>query len=498
MDSLAPTRAPLLLRDRRPPARLGVAVALLGVAGCTAAVAGLRHLTPAASLAVLYILPVLLVATYWGVWLGLATALGSALAFNLFFLPPTGRLTVADGRNVAALATFVVVAFVTSRVADLARARATEAEARRQEADLAADLARGMLAGGDLDELLPTAAHRVAAALALPSAALERGAVDVSGDPRREAFPLRAGDRTVATLLLPAGVDPELRARLVAHVLPPLEALLAAALERDALQAEVVETRALRRSDVVKTAILRAVSHDLRSPLTAILTAGTALGSASLEAEDREALAAGVVAEAERLAHLVDNLLDLSRLEAGAAPPRTDWCAVDEVLHAAAEQAGGDVRFALDADLPLVRADPVQLERAFTNLIANADRHGGGAPVSVRARAVGTRLVVRIVDRGPGIPPAEQARVFEPFWRGADGDPTRPAGSGLGLAIVRGFVEANGGEVGVESLPGQGSSFVVTFPLAATDAGTAGAADAAPAAPTAPGGTAPAPTRRPV
>ncbi|UTI64099.1 DUF4118 domain-containing protein [Paraconexibacter antarcticus] len=468
-----PSPTPRLLSAQRPPARFGLAVAVLGVAGCTLAVAALRGLTPAASLSVLYILPVLLVATSWGLVLALATAIGSALAFNLFFLPPTGRLTVADDRNVAALGTFMVVAFVTSRVADLARARAAEAEARRQEADLAAELARGLLAGGDPGDLLRTASRRVAEALAVPAVTLERGEVPAGADGRREAFPLRDSERTVATLLLPAGLDPALRTRLVAHVLPSLEALLAAALERDALQAEVVETQALRRSDVVKTAILRAVSHDLRSPLTGILTAGTALGSASLGPEDREALAAGVVADAERLSHVVDNLLDLSRLEAGTAAPRTDWCAIDEVLHTAAEQAGGDVRFALDADLPLVRADPAQLERAFTNLIANADVHGAGRPVSVRARVVGARLVVRIVDRGPGIPAADQARIFEPFFRGGPRDPARPAGSGLGLAIVRGFVEANGGEVGVESLPGQGSSFVVTFPVAPVPQDTA-------------------------
>jgi two-component system sensor histidine kinase KdpD len=452
--------APLLLGERRPGARAGFGAAALGIAGCTGLVAGLDQLTEASSLAVLYILPVLVVAMYWGLWPGLATALGSALAFNVFFLPPTGRVTIADSRNVAGLVSFVVVALVTSRIADLARARAAEAEARRQEADLAAEIARGMLAGGNPDGLLRATARRVAEALGVTSAALERGAVP--GDPRREAFALRAGDVTVATLLLPADLEAGLRDRLVARVLPALEALLAAALERDALQAEVVETQALRRSDVVKTAILRAVSHDLRSPLTSILAAGTALGSASLEAEDREALAAGVVTEAERLARVVDNLLDLSRLEAGTARPRPDWCAVDEVLVAAAEQTGADVRFAIDQELPLVRADAAQLERAFTNLIANARRHGHDAQVSVRARAVGPRLVVRVVDGGPGIPAAEQQRIFEPFWR-ADG--AAGAGSGLGLAIVRGFVEANGGTVSVESLPGQGSSFVVTFPL---------------------------------
>ncbi len=446
--------------------RAGALVALVGVAASTGVVALLADdVAPAASLSVVYLLPVLLVSTGWGLGLGLGTSLVSALAFNVLFLEPTGRLTIADGRNVAALVTFVVVAVVTSRVADRARARATEAEARRQEAALAADIARGMLAGGDPDALLRTVAHRVAGALGVPSAALERGPVD--GDDRREAFALRTGDRTVATLLLPAGLAPATHDRLTAHVLPALEPLVVAALERDALQAEVVETQALRRSDVLKTAILRAVSHDLRSPLTSILTAGSALGSASIDDEDREALAAGIVGEAERLARVVDNLLDLSRLQAGTAVPRPDWCALDEVLHAAAEQSGADVRFVIDPGLPLLRADAAQLERAFTNLVTNAGEHGGGAPVSVRARVVSSRLVVRVVDQGPGIPAAEQERVFEPFWRG---DGSVGAGSGLGLAIVRGFVEANGGRVAVESLPGQGSSFVVEFPLEAVAA----------------------------
>ncbi|MCW3015285.1 MAG: hypothetical protein JWO02_2377, partial [Solirubrobacterales bacterium] len=153
-------RAPWLLRDRRPPPSVRVAVAAGGVAACTIAIKFLEDVTRAPSMSVLYILPVLLVSAAWGLRLGLATSLASAVAFNLVFLPPTGRLTVADSRNVAALGTFVVVALVTSRVADVARARTVEAEARRQEAELAAEIARGMLAGGDPDTLLRTTAHR--------------------------------------------------------------------------------------------------------------------------------------------------------------------------------------------------------------------------------------------------------------------------------------------------------------------------------------------------
>jgi two-component system sensor histidine kinase KdpD len=200
-----------------------------------------------------------------------------------------------------------------------------------------------------------------------------------------------------------------------------------------------------------------------------MVSSGEALGSSALDDEDRAALSAGIVAEGARLERLIGKLLDLSRLEAGEAAPRLDWVDVGEVLTAARDDlgaaAGADVvTLQLDRDLPPLRADAVQLERAFANLMENAIAHGGRRPVSVRARAVGSRLVVRVVDRGPGVPLAEQARIFTPFYR-AEGAGTTATGSGLGLAIVRGFVEANGGTVRVESLPGQGASFVVELPL---------------------------------
>jgi two-component system sensor histidine kinase KdpD len=240
--------------------------------------------------------------------------------------------------------------------------------------------------------------------------------------------------------------------------------VLAAAAERERLTREVVETRALRRSDDIKTAVLRAVSHDLRSPLTGMVAAAEALGSPALDEEDRRALTDGIVAEGARLSRLVDKLLDLSRLQAGTAPPHRDWVSVEEILREAADSAAEPerVRLSIDRDLPLVLADGAQLERAFANLLENALRLSGGYPVSVRARETGGRLLVRVVDRGPGIELAEQARVFEPFYRGG---PRTGTGSGLGLAIVRGFVELNGGRVWAESVPGRGTSFVIELPL---------------------------------
>jgi two-component system, OmpR family, sensor histidine kinase KdpD len=410
------------------------------------------------SLGVVYLLGVLLISIVWGAPLGIATSLVSAVAFNFFHIPPTGRLTIAEAENWVALVVFLVVAAAASSLAEAARHRAQEAEQRGREADLAAELARVLLGAPDLSGALAPTAQRIAQAFGLASCRLVLEAV--GDDERSAAIPLADGDRRLGTLLVP------LAARGAGEaVQPALEALLAAALERERLTREVVETRALRRSDEIKTAVLRAVSHDLRSPLTAIATSAEALASPALEEDDRRELVAGVTSESARLAGLVDKLIELSRLQAGAAEPHRDWCAVEELLREAAASAGlssDRLKLTVDRDLPMILADGAQLERAFANLLENASRYSDGQPVSVRARVSGGRLLVRVVDRGPGISPADQERIFEPFFRGGD---RRAEGSGLGLAIVKGFVEANGGQVRVESLPGQGSSFVVALPL---------------------------------
>ncbi len=436
-------------------------MAALAVAVTTALVYPLAQVAPVVALGVVYLVAVLLVSSVWGAWLGYATAVASALAFNFFHIPPTGRFTISEGENWVALVVFLIAALIASTLAERARARTQEAQERRQEADLAAEMARLLLRGTSLDDALPAVSQRLAQSLGLPSAAIELR--EVPGDERRVALALDVG-----TLLVPAGLPPHVLERLRERVVPSLSAILGAAIERDALAREVVETSALRRSDDLKTALLRAVSHDLRSPLTAILTAVGALGSRSVSDAEREELVADIGGEAERLARLVDNLLDMSRLEARTAEPRVEWCSVEEVVVAAVDDVAlpeGTFALSLDHDLPLIRADAAQLERAFANLLENSARYSGGHPVSVRARAVGPRVLVRIVDRGPGVPAAEKARIFEPFYRAPGVTANGHRGSGLGLAIVRGFVEANGGRVWVESLPGQGTTFVVELPL---------------------------------
>ncbi|HWB69320.1 MAG TPA: ATP-binding protein [Solirubrobacterales bacterium] len=365
-----------------PPAGwLGVLATLLAIALGTALVYLLKPVAPVVSLGIVYLPGILLISMIWGLRMGLFASVASAAAFNFFHIPPLHRFTIAEEENWVALVAFAIAAALSSTVAGLARARAIEADRRREEADTA------------LAEL----------------AALTR--------------------------------------------------------ERDRMQAEAVEAEALRRSDELKTALLRSISHDLRTPLTSIIASGSALGAASLTEAERGELSEAIVGEGERLSHLVENLLDMSRLEAGEATPRREPSDLAEVLDAAREGVGGEttIRLSLDPDLPPLNADSAQLERAFANLLENAVRYGEGQPVAVRSRLVSGRIVVRVVDQGPGIPAPERKRIFEPFQRGR-GD-AGPTGSGLGLAIAKGFIEANGGEIEVESMPGQGTSFVVSFPV---------------------------------
>jgi two-component system sensor histidine kinase KdpD len=305
---------------------------------------------------------------------------------------------------------------------------------------------------------------------------LSSAAIELEPVPPQERYlgiELREGGRRLGTLVVPADTPLSQRRRLEDRVVPVLEALLGAAIEREELHGEVVETAALRRADAVKTAVLRSVSHDLRSPLTAIATAGEALSLGSPSEEERRELSAVIAEETRRLARLVQNLLDLSRLEAGVAEPRREWTSIDELVRASLDEVAArddEFNLVIDDELPLLSADAAQLERALVNVLENARRHSGGQAVSVRVRTTagangsGGLVIVRVVDRGPGIAAADLERVFEPFYRAREqGDAHH--GSGLGLAIARGFVDANGGTLSVQSLPGQGSTFVFELPV---------------------------------
>lgn len=442
---------------------VGLTVAVVSVAAITGVNYGLREIAPAVSTGVVYLLAVLLVSSYWGLWLGLLTGFVSTAAFNFFHIPPTGRFTIADAENWVALGVFFVAAVVTSTLANAARSRAEEAERRRREADLTAEMARLLLRGSSIEDSLRTVGQRIAGALGLAPVEVELSWVD--SDLRRHALPLIVGGNRVGTVLVPKDADPAALDALAHRVVPALETLVGAATRREELEAQVIETKALRRSDAIQKALLRSVSHDLRTPLTAITTAAAGLGSATLSEEARRELTSVVATESARLSRLVQDLLDLSRLQAGNVEPRSDWCSLDEILRSAVESvpaSAGGFDILLDDDLPLLRSDATQLERALANVLENAARFASDEPVTVRAHAAGRWITVRVSDRGPGIAKGELELVFEPFHRSRE----QPGGgSGLGLAIARGFVEANGGRLRANSLPGQGTTFVFRLPL---------------------------------
>jgi two-component system sensor histidine kinase KdpD len=242
--------------------------------------------------------------------------------------------------------------------------------------------------------------------------------------------------------------------------------LLGIAIDRERLAREALEAEALRRSDAMKTAVLRAVSHDLRTPLMAILTSASALAREDLELgrDDRGQLAETILAEAERLDRLVGNLLDLSRLQAGAVRPAPDVWTVDDLVVQALDalgDAGGRVHVSLPEETAAVRVDAHQVQSALVNLVDNALKYSSDT-VGLHVTTTPSEVLVRIVDRGEGVPLGDLERIFEPFQRGTNGV---RGGAGLGLAIARGFAEANDGRVWAESRPGQGATFVLALPI---------------------------------
>jgi two-component system sensor histidine kinase KdpD len=437
-------------------------VPLLGSAAAvtiaTLVVWALTSLAPTLSLGVLYVFAVLPVAVLWGIRWALAVAVASMLAFNFFFLPPVHTFRLNDSANWFALAAYSVTAVVVGELAARARRRAADAEQREREASLLAEIAGHLLGAQGLEDELAWIEGRAAKVLDVPEAKIEFG-------PRRssvgETIPLEVEQRSVGTIYLPLRADPNVEVRR--RFLPALSALLAVAFDRDRLEREALAAETLRRSDLVKTALLRAVSHDLRSPLTGITTAIGALRNETLvfSDDDRRELLDTIAVEAARLSRLVGDLLDLSRLEAGGAEPALEVWALDELVHETIDHLADGDRVDLGGESPLVNVDAVQVQRVLANLIENALKFSPPTShVHVHITATRQEAIMRVVDQGPGIPDAELERVFEPFYRG-----DRPSGAGLGLAIARGFAAANGGRMWAESRPGQGATFALALPI---------------------------------
>jgi two-component system, OmpR family, sensor histidine kinase KdpD len=442
---------------------VGALASVAAVAVITGAIELLKPHVPVLSLGVLYIFAVLPVAIVWGLGFAAGVAVLSMLALNFFFLPPLYTLTLADSRNWFALAVFLVTAIVVSELAARSRRQA-------RESALLARIATSLLAHGSVSAELERIAAEAAQALQVEQARIELGD-DQSSELTDGAYPLSAADRQVGTIYLQGARDRSARARR--RLLPALASLLGVAIDQERLAREAYEAEALRRSDAMKTALLRAVSHDLRSPLMAILTSAGALvhGDLSLEPADRRELGETILGEAERLDRLVSNLLDLSRLQAGAANPEPEVTTIEDLVLQAldsVEAAGDRIEVSLPEESASVRVDVHQVERVLANLVENALHYSPPAePVHIRVSESGSEVLVRVIDRGPGIAPGEGERIFEPFQRGSRTGEVR--GAGLGLAIARGFAEASGGRVWAESRAGQGATFVLALPLVATE-----------------------------
>jgi two-component system sensor histidine kinase KdpD len=455
------------LATRRGPTRHLVAIAssAAAVALVTVAIEVVKAetRTPVISLGALYVLAVLPIAGLFGIAYSVLVSVASMLAFNWFFLPPVGTFTLADSRNWFALAVFLVTAVVVSAQASRSRRRAVEAEQRERETAMIAQLATPLLRGGRIERMDEIAAQ-TAAVLGVEHARIDLGPPHPA-PAGQSPLPLEVDGRPIGTVYLDDRAQPGLAARN--RFLPALASLLAVASERERLAEQAVEAEALRRSDAAKTAVLRAVSHDLRTPLTAIRTAVEGLDAEAyqLTDQDRRGLVETIRTETDRLSRLVANLLDLSRLQTGAANPAAELWPPDALVAQAVGALGADaarVRVQISAELPPVRVDAVHAQRVLVNLLENALRYSPpGEPVLVRGTATRAEVVLRVVDRGPGIDAADLERIFEPF----QSDRTGSSGAGLGLAIARGFAEANRGRVWAESQAGQGSSFAFALPI---------------------------------
>ncbi|GAA3236597.1 DUF4118 domain-containing protein [Pseudonocardia petroleophila] len=416
---------------------------------------------------VLFFLATVVVALVGGLGPAVLAAVLGGLLLNYFLTPPTGSLTIAQPENAVTIVAMVLVAVLVALVVDRAARRTEQAARLRTEAALLASFSRTVLTRTDP---LPRLLEKVSDAFGLSSVAvLERS----QGEWRRVAEvgpPVcdRPEDCDVDVAVEP-GLHLVGRGRALAAADRRLletvggQALLALRSQRDAADAAAARRRA--ESTELRSALLSAVGHDLRTPLTSIKAAAGSLRDEHLRlsAADKADLAATVEESADRLTALVDNLLDSSRLAAGAVVPLLAPVGYDEVVLRALAGVEGAARVevAVDETLPDVVADAGLLERVVANLVDNALRHGRGAPVAVRASAHSDRVELRVVDRGPG---KARESLFAAFQR--RGDRNRTGGVGLGLSVARGFTEAMGGSLVAEDTPGGGLTLVVALPAA--------------------------------
>ncbi|WP_445396764.1 ATP-binding protein [Streptomyces sp. LE64] len=407
-----------------------------------------------------------------GLWPALASAAFGSFLLNWFFTPPLHRVTIADPKNIVAIVIFVGVAVAVASVVDVAARRTHQAARLRAESEVLSFLAGSVLRGEtSLDALL----DRVRETFGMESVALLERAGDVAPwTCAGSVGPAPVKRPEDADVDVP--VDDHLALALSGRVLPAEDRRVLAAfaaqavvvLDRRRLREEAEQARRLAEGNRIRTALLAAVSHDLRTPLAGIKAAVSSLRSDDVawSEEDEAELLAGIEAGADRLDHLVGNLLDMSRLQTGTVQPLIREVDLDEVVPMAlAGVPEGSACLDIPETLPMVRVDPGLLERTVANVVENAVKYSPeGRRVLVAASTLGPRVELRVVDRGPGVPEEAKERIFEPFQR--HGDAPRGAGVGLGLAVARGFAESMGGTLTAEDTPGGGLTMVLTLTAA--------------------------------
>ncbi len=457
-----------------PRALAGIAAGAAGVTLLTVALLAVRDAVDLAEVSLLMLVPVLVAAAIGGVRAGLPAAIAADLAVNFFFVPPYHTFRVERREHIVALAVYVLVASSVSVAVDLAARQRARAARREIEARLLGDAGAAPVAADSLERLLGDIRNTfgmttVALLESGPAGELAVASVGPADDARpRLSAPAGAGLRLVAW-------GPEVFAE-DRRTLQRMAAVAARTLHTQRIAAVAARADELAEVDRIRAVLLAAVGHDLRTPLAGVKLAVSSLrqADARLSAEQQAELLATIEASADELAGVIDNLLSLSRLEAGALSVESRAVALDGIVAQAVlatPLAGVRVEFAVPEDLPLVSVDPGLLERVVCNVLNNAvavTPPAGDVLVTATRRSDGVRLSV--VDRGPGVPAAERTEIFEPFRR--RDDRSVHGGLGLGLAIAKGFTEAMGGRIAADETPGGGLTVVITLPLA-TAAGRA-------------------------
>jgi two-component system sensor histidine kinase KdpD len=439
------------------------------------------------TIAMIYLLGVLVIATTMGLGPGIVTSGLCLVAFNFFFVAPRYTFHVDNPQNALHLATFLAVAVIASTLA--ARARGEADRVQRQAAELAAlyELSQAIGAQVDLDRILPIIAETTRVLLDVPACTLSlyNDAGQLVERARVGAFapnlallriPIRDGAAVLGVLCVAERTPRGGFSAGEQQLLSTLAAQTRLAIDRARLVAQEAHNQALSESDQLKSALLASVSHDLRTPLAIVKGASTTLLAEEirLDAATQRELTQTIDGQVDHLNQLVGDLLDMSRIEAGALPTERDWHDLAEVIGVAIQRLEarlGDRPLTLDIapDLPLVLLNPVLIGQVITNLLENALKHTpAGSPITILARHSGgpldtSTVVVTVRDAGPGLRPADRAHVFDKFYRGRDGD-GHLSGVGLGLAICKGFVEAHGGRIWAEGNTAGGTDFVFTLP----------------------------------